>query len=196
MADPNCDNVCMGDKDRTRGYIAVWNAFTGEDRYYAPRWRALANGRTRLAGFNDSVLLFGSLWFFARRMHRLGIAVLLASLLLMFAGYETSSAFLADDLLPFAPPLVTHLFVAWAALTVLMHAPLAWTANRIYYARARRVIAEASLRAASRPELLEMVAEQGGFAIRLIAGGTRPAGISGHFDSQAGNAGRNPSTER
>ena len=186
----------MGDKDRTRGYIAVWNAFTGEDRYYAPRWRAHANGRTRLAGFNDSVLLFGSLWFFARRMHRLGLALLVASLFLLFAGYEASSAFLADDLPRLAPPVVMHLVVAWAAMVVLLHVPLAWMANRIYYTRACKVISEASLRAASRPELIEMVAERGGFAIKSIAGGARPVGVSGLFDTQAGSAGRNPSTDR
>ena len=186
----------MGDKDHSRGYIAVWNAFTGEARYYAPRWRALANGRSRLAGFNDSVLLFGSLWFFARRMHRLGLLMLVASVLCMVAGFETSSSLLADDLPSFAPPQLTHLLVAWVALVVVLHLPMAWLANRLYYARARRVIAEASLRAASRPELLEMVAERGGFAIKSVAGGARPAGAAAVFDPQAGSAGRKPSTDR
>ncbi|RYF72895.1 MAG: hypothetical protein EOO29_27620 [Comamonadaceae bacterium] len=193
---PTCDNVCMGAKDRSRGYIAVWNAFTGEDRYYAERWRPLANGTSRLAGFNDSVLLFGSLWFFARRMPGLGLLVLAASTLLMFAGYEASAWLLDDGWPSIAPPPVLHLLVAWVALVVLLHLPLGLAANRIYYARAREVIAEASLRAASRPELLEMVAERGGLAIKSIARSARPTGAAALFDTQAGNAGRKPSTDR
>lgn len=197
---PNCDNVCMADKDRSRGYIAVWNAFTGEDRYYAQRWRALANRRSRYAGFNDSALVFGSLWLFARRMPRLGLLALLVSVVLMVAGVELSTWLLGDEPLlltpSWVPPVVVHLLVAWAALVVLLHLPLALLANRLYYARARNVIAEASLRAASRPELLEMVAQRGGFAIKSIAARARPAGVTATFDAQAGSAGKKPSTDR
>ena len=186
----------MGDKDNTRGYIAVWNAFTGEDRYYAPRWRALANGRSRHAGCNDAVLLFGSLWFFARRMPGLGFLVLVGSALLMAVGVEASTVWLDDELPDSVPHIAMHLVIAWAALVVLLHLPLALLANRIYYARARKVIAEASLRAASRPELIEMVAERGGLAIKSIAKTARPTGSAAVFDPQAGSAGRKPSTDR
>lgn len=171
----------MRDTDRSRGYIAVLNAFTGEDRYYTPRWRALLNGRSRGAGFNDAALLFGSFWFFARRMHRLGWLLLLASALLMVAGVAAVDALLGDDLPGFLPPFVTQLLLAWVGLVVVLHVPLGFVANRLYYARARRVIAAASLRAASRSELLTLVAAKGGFAIKSIATREGVTGAAGQF---------------
>jgi hypothetical protein len=124
-------------------------AYTQDDGL-ARKWRTTA---PRMPGFMWSALLFGSIWFFYRKLHRTGAILFIIESLLLFgiaAAGRTGRIYL----------------LAFMAMRVL----IACTAEGLYYARTRTVIQREAATHADESALRQALQQCGGVSFPLALG--------------------------
>ena len=110
--------------------------FTQTD-YYLKNWKSINSGAGGFAGFNWMAFLFGSLWFFFRKMYLIGIAVMV----LGFIGSMILPIILGMLQLELAEQAVT--LSSYLSLFLFVRIPAGFLANKMYYKRTSNIIKEA-----------------------------------------------------
>jgi hypothetical protein len=110
--------------------------FTETD-YYLKVWRATNSGVGSFTGFNRMALLFGSLWFFFRKMYLLGVVLLVLGFvgsMILPVTIEVLQLSLGNSIIVLSSYLSLFLFV---------RIPAGLFANKIYYKHTSKLIKEA-----------------------------------------------------
>ncbi|MBN1377751.1 MAG: DUF2628 domain-containing protein [Gammaproteobacteria bacterium] len=110
--------------------------FTETD-YYLKVWRATSGGAGGLAAFNWMAFLFGSLWFFFRKMYLLGVVLLV----LGFVGSMILPIIIGVLQLNLEKPVIV--LSSYLSLFVFVRIPAGLFANKIYYKHTSKLIKEA-----------------------------------------------------
>ena len=103
-------------------------AFT-KHPYYVERWRGIIDGSGGSAGFNIFAAIFGVAWCFYRKLFKLGVALLFASILV-----ELVSCVVAITLFGVSVHNIQALeMIGFLATLLCVNVPLGFKANRIYF---------------------------------------------------------------
>jgi hypothetical protein len=142
-------------------------AFVGSNTdYYLRAWRrALITGRGGASGFNFAAFLFTSLWLCYRKMYTAAFIVFGIGLVLFSLIAGVIAACLIDVLRFNKDPQYSYLLVILLvrlALGLLWFMVIGFGANRWYWSRAKRVIAQVRGRGHSEDVHLNAIASRGG----------------------------------
>jgi Protein of unknown function (DUF2628) len=139
MAD-DAHAVVTAPREQTETSPVAFLAYA-QDPGYVEKWRGLIAGTHKLAGFNLYAAVFGTAWFFYRKMYGLGAAVFVAGVIVSF----TSAIAYARIVRPPVLDNTRLTLVGLVSVAVLVRIPIGAVANVLYYKKAAKAVREAAV---------------------------------------------------